>query len=204
MNLALQGIDWGSVPAWFSAGSLILAWYVILRERREKRADQASRISAWVRTDPDDGSGKVCVRNGSTEMITFVRVVVTPRVTMEREPDWRRYPPHLWRDVPPGETEERVTGASTDEWPHVRLFFTDAGGRDWYRDPYGRLRRKRHSQVGHEGPTIRQRLNWVADRRRTIELRGGEPLWRRMLRIRFWRRVIRPSYLRRLFGGRSN
>lgn len=47
-----QGWDWGTVPAWFSAilsgGSVLLALYIILRDRKKAERADAAKIVCWL------------------------------------------------------------------------------------------------------------------------------------------------------------
>ncbi|MEV6641108.1 hypothetical protein [Amycolatopsis sp. NPDC051371] len=42
----------GTVPAWASAGSLVLAFVIFGRDRRERRRKQIDELGAWSITDP--------------------------------------------------------------------------------------------------------------------------------------------------------
>jgi hypothetical protein len=52
------GLDWGNVPQWvsgiLSSLSLLVAFYIILRERRKDESEQARKVLAWLRTEPVD------------------------------------------------------------------------------------------------------------------------------------------------------
>ncbi|MER5451199.1 hypothetical protein ABT065_37175 [Streptomyces sp. NPDC002764] len=43
----LSKADWGTVPAWLGAGSLILAFRVFLRDRRNAERNQVDSVGAW-------------------------------------------------------------------------------------------------------------------------------------------------------------
>jgi hypothetical protein len=53
----VHGIDWGTVPTWISSvltsGSLLLGFYILLRDRREEERSQAALVVCW-NDDRDD------------------------------------------------------------------------------------------------------------------------------------------------------
>jgi hypothetical protein len=44
----IKDLDWGSVPAWLGAGSLLLAFVVFLRNRGNAERAQVDLIGAWA------------------------------------------------------------------------------------------------------------------------------------------------------------
>jgi hypothetical protein len=83
--LDLDDLDWGSVPAWLGAGSLILAYMVFMRDRTSSERAQADLVGAWAtveyeRSAPDVSprveSGMVTghVRNGSELPVRVARI----------------------------------------------------------------------------------------------------------------------------------
>ncbi len=73
--MAMGALDWGTVPAWFSGGSVLLAVLVYLRDRREKRLEQVECIGYWG--DFTDKDWKV-EAFGETQNL----VVLAPRMTL--------------------------------------------------------------------------------------------------------------------------
>lgn len=76
-----QGLDWGTVPAWFSAVlgglSTTLALYIIWRDRRKEERADAHRVICWEsKTTPLTAH----VVNASDRAIYDVRFWVTRRV----------------------------------------------------------------------------------------------------------------------------
>jgi hypothetical protein len=43
----LGDLEWGNVPAWLGAGSLILAFVVFMRDRRNDDRSQVDLVGAW-------------------------------------------------------------------------------------------------------------------------------------------------------------
>jgi hypothetical protein len=48
-------IDWGSVPAWLGAGSLLLAYRIFLRDRKNSERAQIDRVANWVSANEAEG-----------------------------------------------------------------------------------------------------------------------------------------------------
>jgi hypothetical protein len=60
--------DWGSVPDWFGGVSLILAYVIFLRDRREKDRAQINLIAVWTEASWDEQNSithRIVVRNSS-------------------------------------------------------------------------------------------------------------------------------------------
>ncbi|HXC79250.1 MAG TPA: hypothetical protein VNU19_19630, partial [Candidatus Acidoferrum sp.] len=59
MLAAHSHIDWGNVPAWVASiltgGSLLLGFYILLRDRRKEERRQARRIVIQIRMTPIQG-----------------------------------------------------------------------------------------------------------------------------------------------------
>jgi hypothetical protein len=98
----LFGLPNGDLATWvvglLTAGTLLLGFYILLRDRRKEESRQAARIAAWA--DPDSiGRTKVgdtldvTVYNGSDSVVTSIRVLLThtppydPQLTL---PPWIR------------------------------------------------------------------------------------------------------------------
>lgn len=78
-------MDWGSVPAWLGAGSLLLAFKIFLRDRTEREQSQVERIGVWAtaaytRKKPWDrdrievGRVKVFVKNATDLPVTVAQI----------------------------------------------------------------------------------------------------------------------------------
>lgn len=46
-SLAMPHVDWGNVPAWLGAGSLLLAFMIFIRDRRNSDRTQIDRVGVW-------------------------------------------------------------------------------------------------------------------------------------------------------------
>ncbi|MDX8055163.1 hypothetical protein SK571_37815 [Lentzea sp. BCCO 10_0798] len=46
-----MSVDWGNVPAWLGAGSLLVAFSVFIRDRNERERAQVDRIGIWATTE---------------------------------------------------------------------------------------------------------------------------------------------------------
>ncbi|MEV6176401.1 hypothetical protein [Streptomyces sp. NPDC052015] len=76
--------DWGTVPAWLGAGSLLLAFRVFLQDRRNAEREQVDSVGAWASlesTQAEDGQCgtqsavmRLNVRNGSDLPVDIVDV----------------------------------------------------------------------------------------------------------------------------------
>ncbi|MDX6254228.1 MAG: hypothetical protein QOJ11_562 [Frankiales bacterium] len=154
------GWDWGTVPAWFGAGSLLLAWYVIIRDRREKRRAQAVKVSAWLEQEiAEDNIVHLVVRNASDEPISSVRVFVLPNAMAEAMKEAWHYPIMQRRVMPPGPASETHPVAPNER---VHLFFRDSFDRQWYRDPEGRLSRRTGEAVAKRPVALHEELSFRA------------------------------------------
>lgn len=144
--VATLGADWGTVSAqlsaWFSLAALIVAsiggWFAFQSFKRQgdqvrqleqdKRAEQASKVAAWLETS---WSGlNFMVRNASDVPVYSVVLYVLPHV---KRPHGRRYLDVL----PPGSPQEieSLVPVPDDESRIglVGMTFVDAQGRPWMR-----------------------------------------------------------------------
>ncbi len=46
-SLSMPHVDWGNVPAWLGAGSLLLAFTIFIRDRRNSDRLQVDRVGVW-------------------------------------------------------------------------------------------------------------------------------------------------------------
>lgn len=44
----LSNLDWGTVPAWLGAGSLLLAFKIFLNDRTKSKRDQIEKVGIWT------------------------------------------------------------------------------------------------------------------------------------------------------------
>ncbi|WP_327349690.1 hypothetical protein OG772_20635 [Streptomyces sp. NBC_01321] len=135
-----QGIDWGTVPAWFSAvlsgGSVLLAFYIILRDRKKAEQADAMKVICWVHRE----EGRVIrVINASDRSIHYVRGF---DLIAHREAHFATY--FIADHVLPGEevTKESESGIDPEkqDWMPWAVEFRDSDGKAWVRDMHsGRL-----------------------------------------------------------------
>lgn len=161
-----DGVDWGTVPAWITAGTALLAWitamgafsvaYVTWRNTKAKQnAELAVKVAAWVEKYGSHGAFMTVLNNGSDQPIYGVSGVINGygELTQLELADFERavIPPgqHHVREIPAhdarltrgpdvvlGEIDERGV------LPHdfrVELRFTDAVGKRWKRNHNGGL-----------------------------------------------------------------
>lgn len=74
-----HGPDWGTVPVWvgavLTAGSLLLGFYIILRDRWKSEKEQASKVAYWVTNSHEREGYLATVNNGSESPIYGVGVL---------------------------------------------------------------------------------------------------------------------------------
>ncbi|MFJ8546320.1 hypothetical protein ACIRFH_30840 [Streptomyces sp. NPDC093586] len=125
--------NWGTVPTWVSAiltsGSLLLGFYILLRDRRKEERQEALKVICWSEM-VDNESYKIYVLN------TAERPVVHARMLVRLAGDVLE-PVGLGAGaIRPG---EEVTARSPrhlggeKSWP-AAVEFQDADGIDWVRD----------------------------------------------------------------------
>ncbi len=73
----MSGVDWGTVPAWASAiltsGSLLLGFYILLRDRRKEEKGEARKLVFGLRSDSDHWT--LTAHNASDRPFTDVRML---------------------------------------------------------------------------------------------------------------------------------
>ena len=134
--------DWGSVPAWLGAGSLLLAYRVFLRDRANAERAQVDRVGVWgvagyERRSPTDaarvetGEVRLYVKN-ATDLPIEVRQVAYEIHTNWMAPDLTQLPPtapgedpkppHVWLEEagtrPQQYFVERIRVAPQETWEH--------------------------------------------------------------------------------------
>lgn len=76
----MHGINWGTVPTWISSiltsGSLLLGFYILLRDRRKEERSQAALVVCW--NDYRDDSEYVKIFNTSNRPVTNISVHAHP------------------------------------------------------------------------------------------------------------------------------
>ncbi|GGR46237.1 hypothetical protein [Streptomyces netropsis] len=142
----LQGLGWGTVPAWASAfltsGSLLLGFYILLRDRRKEERQEAAQVICWLERTavlPDDRcSYTPRVANLAERPVSGVHLVME-----HHDPDaleGRRVvmTTPIAPLIRPGEEESLSSGNEVTVAPLavIRLVvtFLDADGTEWIRD----------------------------------------------------------------------
>ncbi len=69
----LDDLDWGNVPAWLGAGSLILAYLVIMRDRTSSERAQVDLVGAWTTVEYERSAPDVSPRVESGMVTGHVR-----------------------------------------------------------------------------------------------------------------------------------
>jgi len=165
-----QDIDWGNMPAWLGSiltgGSLLLGFYIILRDRRHREETQASLVSCyWFRSDE---SFKAIVHNTSLTAVTNVsmRVELDPWGGAQSFLDRRRRSSELsvlWAVIGPGEemtielplSHHRVRGRNVYR---ISYEFVDGHGRPWSREKIGGPLHRRLARAS--SPSVLQSILW--------------------------------------------
>ena len=156
----MGSVQWGDVATWVGGIATSIALfltYALLRiTRREQRTAQAEKgeaqarlVSAWtneIQQDPGSSaySVTIAVQNSSDEPVYGFRAAVgsewsgTDISYVEPDLDYIVPPKsHQQKEVVLQFTRARA-GATGSSLP-VELLFTDAAGKHWHRDRYGRL-----------------------------------------------------------------
>jgi hypothetical protein len=107
--------DWGNVPAWLGAGSLLLAFTIFLRDRGTRQRAQVERVGIWWEIDRpalfpggstpriDDVQIRTLIKNSSdlpVEATWIAWEIHTKWAVPDRQPGWPiDDPDHPWRIV---------------------------------------------------------------------------------------------------------
>ncbi|MEU2866382.1 hypothetical protein ABZ672_50370 [Streptomyces mirabilis] len=183
----MTGLDWGTVPAWASAfltsGSLLLGFYILLRDRRKDERSEALKVICWSEYGfagtPDDGMHVVHVWNTSDRPISHVAAFVDLR--LDDFDGFERF--GLAATVAPG---EEITERVQRRLNHRKIFpkvvgFTDGDGAEWVRElDTRRLYRAPHPRR-HYSAVVRRRVR-AAKHRDWRVLFARTPSIRRRLR----------------------
>jgi len=144
MTLAHTAIQWGNVPAWASAVltsiSLLLALYLMLRDRQRDIRAQASRTSAYLLrlgTSRAPGPWVICYINRSDTPVVDVQVeVADPRAAVIERRSVPTLPPLSEISSDPLDSQALLTPEC-----RVAISFTDNSGIRWQRTSEGQLKR---------------------------------------------------------------
>ncbi|MFD5545784.1 MULTISPECIES: hypothetical protein [Streptomyces] len=146
----MGGIDWGTAPAWLSAvltgGSLLLGFYILLRDRRKAEQADALKVICWSnRTD-----GYVThALNASDRTIHNVMMHAMLRGGQRAKEELLFEGFGVAGTLRPGEEETVETPRRLDDVKVLpwAVSFTDSDGASWLRDmttgrlhEYGRRR----------------------------------------------------------------
>lgn len=89
-------LDWGTVPSWLSAGSLLLAFRIFLKDRANNLRDQVDQIGIWLDVTEEFGgiaSIKFHHRNASNRPARIVQFAYTLHTEWRVAEDTKRFPP---------------------------------------------------------------------------------------------------------------
>lgn len=144
-----QGMDWGSVPAWFSAilsgGSVLLALYIILRDRKKAEREDATKVLVWTETGDDGETETTYVFNASPRTVHAVTLLLWRNgASFRDDPELEKVSvaPTLRPDEEASKTTTAPTLAERGRQPRPwAVGFIDADGGSWVRE-LGTLRLK--------------------------------------------------------------
>lgn len=122
-------LDWGTVPAWASAiltsGSLLLGFYILLRDRRKEETEEARKLVFSTNTPHGDAPHVVRVTNVSDRPFLSVGLFNADQ--------WRRTDQQTEEGpegpLLPGQSREYTHNGSDSGALAAR--FTDADGQNW-------------------------------------------------------------------------
>jgi len=148
----MRSVDWGTAPAWLSAiltsGSLILGFYILLRDRRTTERSEASKIVCWrVWRDKEYVTH---VLNAGDRVIVDVSMLV--RLPGNRPKGDRYESFHVESVIKAGEegTVMSPRGGLGGRTVPYFVTFQDADGQFWIRDlTTGELRRLSRGRPSH-------------------------------------------------------
>ncbi|MFE6623258.1 hypothetical protein [Streptomyces sp. NPDC057740] len=124
----MTGLDWGTVPAWASAiltsGSLLLGFYILLRDRRKEEKEEARKLVFSMSTLQAGDPHVVRVTNVSDRPFLSVGMFHADQWRTDQRPGEDPEGPLL-----PGQSREyrhNGSGSST-----LAARFKDADGQNW-------------------------------------------------------------------------
>ncbi|MFE2305039.1 hypothetical protein [Streptomyces sp. NPDC059411] len=174
----LMGWDWGTVPAWVSTTSVVLAAWAFWRGTRDKRREQASKVAAWVELREENGKNQfyLHVRNDSTSPIFHLTIhtesdryeqsELEPGASFKREVSpgigYQRMLTKI--DAIKGGRDEKITNRQIKRAfkdAAVSLHFRDSLGRWWKRKANGKIKgSKRGKWTSSELEALGIRQTW--------------------------------------------
>ncbi|MBU2667785.1 hypothetical protein KOI35_30165 [Actinoplanes bogorensis] len=186
-------LDLGSVPAWLTVGSILLALRIFFRDRAAADRKQVDAVAIWWEIERDFKPPwearveqiklRMCVRNGSDLPVelTYVSPVIATRWTVPVE-DPRPDAPGVW-DVVSGENRPDRFFGPVDLPPQKTIEF------DWQEVNVVHLAPQDATQLDPSPDAVRCSLRWAlvrdnAGRRWQTRHAAG----RRAKRIRWWSR----------------
>ncbi|MEU6019507.1 hypothetical protein ABZ826_37680 [Streptomyces sp. NPDC047515] len=186
----MTGVDWGTVPAWASAiligGSLLLGFYILLRDRRKGERADAQGVICW--TDFNGEQSTTYALNTAGRPIAQVTLL-----TPSSNPDWSTsnksaVAPLICADQEVLVTTKRVVEGVDRVWTEnipYAIRFTDADGQEWLRDlQFGTLDRGGWLSSG-------RRFRRAVRERRELLRRGCVPYPSRRWTLRFMSRRLK-------------
>lgn len=117
-----QGWDWGTIPAWFSAilsgGSVLLALYIILRDRKKAERADATQVVCWTSIDWEADDFRTHVHNTSDRAIhdLMVWAWLPPSRRLTRSTPIRASRWRLCCALEKRQTASSSVGTSTSRW----------------------------------------------------------------------------------------
>ncbi|MBD0743824.1 hypothetical protein [Streptomyces sp. CBMA152] len=187
----MTGLDWGTVPAWASAfltsGSLLLGFYILLRDRRKEERQEALKVVCWSEYGylgtPDQDMHMVHMLNTSSRPVYNASVLVDLR--LDAFDGFEGF--GLANII---QSTEEATTQIPRRMNDRKIFpaavsFTDGDGINWVRE----LGSRRLYRNPHSGRRYLARLRWRVQSakhygwRKLFARRGPtRPLRRRLLR----------------------
>ncbi|WP_406337353.1 hypothetical protein [Streptomyces sp. NBC_00649] len=162
----MRHTDWGTVPAWLSAiltgGSLLLGFYILLRDRRKEERQEALKITCWSEM-ADNDTYNLHVLNASNRPVTYARMLV-----YMKSHDAMEAMSVGSGAIRPGEEitaqcPRRMNDAKS--WP-AAVEFQNSDGINWVRDLHSGALYRRRGMEPSLPRLIFQRRGWAALTRR--------------------------------------
>lgn len=131
----MSGLDWGTVPAWFSAvltgGSLLLGFYILLRDRRKEERNEALKVVTWTTMKPEDRGrfARIHIRNTADRPILYVQALLSSNDRMQSH--------HAAEPLLTGGEEMTLDVPRYTEEGHMyemAVSFQDPDGINWVKD----------------------------------------------------------------------
>ncbi|WP_198042412.1 hypothetical protein [Kitasatospora azatica] len=89
LTIGLSGMDWGSVPAWVSTASVLIAALTYWHSQRDKRREYASKIAAWISesSDGDEQKFALHVENFGDTPVYHLTIMDADRYVLAEYPE---------------------------------------------------------------------------------------------------------------------